>query len=141
MSRTRKGICIILGTVCIALGAIGVVVPGLPTTVFVIAASWFYSKSSPALDRRLRRTRWLGEALRRFEESRAMSARAKAIAIGSMWLGIAFGVTATISLHPALPTAMVASALVGSGVILIYVRTARSAATAPVAPPAAAAGR
>ena len=140
MSRTKRITFIVLGTVCVALGAIGVVVPGLPTTVFVIAASWLYSKSSPALDRRLRRTRWLGEALRRFEESRAMSVRAKAIAIGSMWLGIAFGLAATLSLHPAIPTAMVASGLVGTGVILFFVRTAR-ADTSPVAPPAAAASR
>lgn len=124
MTRTRRWTYAALGTLCVALGALGVVVPGLPTTVFVIAASWLYSRSCPALDRWLRRTRWLGEALARFEESRAMSVRAKAVAIGSMWAGIAFGVAVSSSLSPVIPAAMVISGLVGSGVILFYVRTA-----------------
>jgi hypothetical protein len=124
MSRAPRYAYAALGTICVALGILGVVVPGLPTTVFVIAASWLYSRSCPALDRWMRRTRWLGEALARFEESRAMTVRAKAVALGSMWTGIAFGVAVTAAMTPIVPAAMVVSGLVGSGVILSYVRTA-----------------
>lgn len=123
MTRTRRYAYAALGTLCMGLGALGVVVPGLPTTVFVIAASWLYSRSCPALDRWLRQTRWLGEVLTRFEEGRAMTMKAKALSIGSMWAGIAFGVAVTSAMTPIVPAAMIISGLVGSGVILFYVRT------------------
>ena len=38
------------GLVAVGLGSIGIVVPGLPTTVFFIAAAWAFSKSSPRLE-------------------------------------------------------------------------------------------
>ena len=39
-----------LGLVCVGLGLIGVVVPGLPTTGFMVAAAAAFSKSSPRLE-------------------------------------------------------------------------------------------
>src|SRR4029450_10740469 len=39
------------GLVAVALGAVGIVVPGLPTTVFFIIAAWCFSHSSPRLER------------------------------------------------------------------------------------------
>ena len=38
------------GLVCVAIGGIGVVVPGLPTTVFFVAATWCFARSSPRLE-------------------------------------------------------------------------------------------
>ena len=52
-----------LGVVSVALGIIGVFVPGLPTTVFVIAASYLFARSSPRLERWLEGNRWLGPSL------------------------------------------------------------------------------
>ena len=123
MSRTQRYIYAALGAACATLGAIGIFVPGLPTTVFLIAASWLFSKSCPVLDRWLRESRWLGEPLRRFEESRAMTARAKVLAIASMWAGIAVGAVATGGMTPLLPAGMITLGIVGSGVILFHVRT------------------
>jgi uncharacterized membrane protein YbaN (DUF454 family) len=34
---------------CLALGLIGVVVPGMPTTVFILLAAWAAARSSPRL--------------------------------------------------------------------------------------------
>ena len=36
---------------CLVLGVIGVVVPGLPSTVFVLLAGWAAARSSPRLYR------------------------------------------------------------------------------------------
>lgn len=43
-----------LGLVCFGLGAIGAMVPGMPTTVFLLMGSWLLTRSCPALERRLR---------------------------------------------------------------------------------------
>ena len=48
-----KTIYALLGTLCVGLGAIGTVVPGMPTTVFLIVAAWLYARSCPGLHRRL----------------------------------------------------------------------------------------
>jgi uncharacterized membrane protein YbaN (DUF454 family) len=51
-ARTRIVRCAwcIVGVLAVALGGVGIIVPGLPTTVFFIIAAWAFSKSSPRLE-------------------------------------------------------------------------------------------
>jgi len=60
----------------------------MPSTVFFIIALWAFSKSSPRLEHWLLSNRIFGPALRQWRETRTMSARAKAFALGGVWLGI-----------------------------------------------------
>ena len=69
------------------MAIIGVFVPGLPTTVFVIAASYLFARSSPRLERWLERNRWLGPPLQRFRQTRGMPRKSKVLALASMWTG------------------------------------------------------
>ena len=43
----RRGVWIVLGLLSVAVGGIGIVVPGLPTTVFFIMAAACFTRSSP----------------------------------------------------------------------------------------------
>ncbi len=45
-----------LGVLCVALGIVGVFLPGLPTTEFILAASYLFARSSPALEGMARAT-------------------------------------------------------------------------------------
>ena len=73
----RRAVFAALGVLCLALGIIGVFLPGLPATEFILAASYLFSRSSPALEGWLERHRWLGPMLRQFKETRGMPRRAR----------------------------------------------------------------
>ncbi|CAA2107028.1 Inner membrane protein YbaN [Variovorax paradoxus] len=62
---------------CLVLGLIGVVVPGMPTTVFILMAAWAAARSSPRLHRWLLNHRIFGPLLRNWENGRTVSRRAK----------------------------------------------------------------
>jgi uncharacterized protein len=61
-----------LGWSAVALAVAGVLVPGLPTTVFVLAASYCFSRSSPRFERWLRENPWLGPSLQRVARAGGM---------------------------------------------------------------------
>lgn len=65
------------------LGALGVVVPGLPTTPFLLLASWLFYRSSPRLQQRLLAS-WLGKYIRSYHCRGGMTVAQKAGAVGMM---------------------------------------------------------
>ena len=81
--RMKRYIYIILGLVAVGLGALGVVVPGLPTTPFILLASWLFYRSSPRLQQWLLRS-WLGKYIRGYQRRGGMTATQKAGAVGVM---------------------------------------------------------
>lgn len=104
-NRITKGILFSLGVLSVALGVIGLFLPLLPTTPFVLLAAWCFVKSSPKAHQWLQRQPGLGPALRDWEQSRSIRRKTKVTAIllilislGFMWckvqiLGLKIGVT------------------------------------------------
>ena len=83
----RKLLFILGGIISLLLGIVGIFVPGLPTTPFVLLSSWLFYKSSKRLHDWLHRS-WMGNYIRRYEEHRGMSKRAKLFSIFCMWVMI-----------------------------------------------------
>lgn len=82
-----------LGHASVGAAALGVVLPLLPTTPFLLLAVWAYGRASPALAERLRRDRRFGPALRRWQERGEVSRGAKrrafvALAAGAAVVGV-----------------------------------------------------
>tara|TARA_Y100000815_G_scaffold95839_1_gene84701 strand:- start:754 stop:1137 length:384 start_codon:yes stop_codon:yes gene_type:complete len=82
-----------LASVCIALGAIGVVLPGLPTTPFLLVAAWAGARGWPAMEARLLAHPKYGPLIRDWRTRRAVPRRAKwaasvvmASSVLSLWL-------------------------------------------------------
>jgi uncharacterized membrane protein YbaN (DUF454 family) len=112
-----------LGVLCVALGIIGVFVPGLPTTEFLLAASYLFARSSPRLEHWLESNRWFGPSLRRFRETRGMPRRTKMLALVSMWVGLSLSIYMLASVGVGAQIAAALLGVIGTGTILFLVRT------------------
>jgi uncharacterized membrane protein YbaN (DUF454 family) len=111
-----------LGWCAVGLAFAGVFLPGLPTTVFVIAASWLFARNSPRFHDWLRANRWFGPGLRRFQESGGMTRPMKA-ALTSMWVAIALSSLPLAAVHAAGALVTVALGGAGTAAIVYGVRT------------------
>lgn len=74
----------LLGLAAVALGFVGVFLPILPTTPFLIVAAWAFARSSPRLSAWLEAHPRLGPFLRDWREHRAIPTRAKLLAAAGM---------------------------------------------------------
>ena len=79
----KKYLYVGLGLLAVGLGTLGVVVPGLPTTPFLLLASWLFYRSSPKLQQWLLAS-WLGKYIRGYQRRGGMTATQKAGAVGVM---------------------------------------------------------
>jgi hypothetical protein len=106
-----------LGWCAVALAIGGVILPGLPTTVFVIAASYCFSRSSPRFERWLRENRWLGPVRERLSAG-GLSPSAKRAALAAMWTAILLSSIALAGIHRVLAAGTIGLGVVGSLSIL-----------------------
>jgi len=89
-SAPRRAVWIGLGSACVAVGAVGVVVPGLPTTPFLLLAASCYVRSSRTLYDRLLAHRTFGPLVRDFRETGCVPRRAKRLALTTMGVFVGF---------------------------------------------------
>ena len=78
----------VAGTACVVLGAIGIVLPILPTTPFLLAAAACYYKSSPRMHRWLLNNKWFGEYIRNYTEGKGLTKKTKITALALLWATI-----------------------------------------------------
>lgn len=76
---------IIIGTISLALGILGIFVPGLPTTPFLLLTAALYVRSSERLYNALISNRYLGKYILNYREKGGMAMKAKIYSISFMW--------------------------------------------------------
>lgn len=77
----------VLGYIAVALGAIGAFLPIMPTVPFLLLAVYFFARSSPELEQKILDHPHWGPQVLDWRERRAISRRAKTMAIGAMATG------------------------------------------------------
>ncbi|MFS7245549.1 DUF454 family protein [Rahnella inusitata] len=79
----KRVLLIILGWICVMLATLGVVLPLLPTTPFLLLAAWCFARSSPRFPHWLLHRSWFGSYLRHWQQHRALpkGAKPKAVAL------------------------------------------------------------
>jgi len=76
-SYIKRYLFITIGWLCVTLGAIGAVLPLLPTTPFLIVALACFSKSSPRFHAMLLNNKWFGSSLRQWETTHTIRRNVK----------------------------------------------------------------
>ena len=85
-------IYILLGTIFLIIGSIGIIVPGLPTTPFLLLTAFFYIRSSRKLYDWLLNHKFLSKYIYVFVENKSMPLHSKIIAIGMMLVMVSISV-------------------------------------------------
>jgi len=113
---------LVAGMVAVGVGAVGVVVPGLPTTVFFIVAASCFARSSPRFERWVLNLPKIGPMVRDHRSGLGMPRRVKAIALAMMWTAILLSSLA-LRQRPVIVAVLVVAGLVGTAYILLRVPT------------------
>ena len=114
-----KYLLIILGSICLVLGVIGIFLPLLPTTPFLLLAAALYVRSSDKLYQWLIRQKYLGNYIRNFREHRAIPLHAKILSISMIWITLVY-CAITISEHIAIKALFIVLAASVTWHILTY---------------------
>jgi uncharacterized membrane protein YbaN (DUF454 family) len=118
MNRLYRGLLIAVGTVSVGLGVLGILLPVLPTTPFLLLAAWCYARSSERFHLWLLSNRWFGGYIRNFREGRGMPLRQKAVTLAILWVTAGFTVAVVLSA----PWARAAVLLIAGAVSVYLVR-------------------
>lgn len=86
--RALRGLFAGLGLFFCGVGLLGVFIPGLPSTVFILIASYFFARSSPRFYNWLMNHRLFGPLIRDWRAGRGLSRRAKLAAVATIALTI-----------------------------------------------------
>lgn len=80
------------------LGVIGIILPLLPTTPFLLLSASCYAKSSDKLYQWLIENRWFGKYIKSIRRGEGIPLRVKITAISMLWLTIGFSVLFVIEM-------------------------------------------
>ena len=110
---------LILGLLLTAIGLIGILVPGLPTTIFMILAAACYFRSSQKLYNWVINHKYFGSHVKNYRDGKGMPLKAKSISLLMMWsfvfYAVFFGITSKIL---AVKFLILLAALIGTKTIL-----------------------
>lgn len=85
-----KVVLIVAGTIFLLLGIIGILLPLLPTTPFLLLAASCYAKSSTRLYNWLLENRWFGKYIKNIREGHGIPLKVKISVITLLWIAIGF---------------------------------------------------
>jgi uncharacterized membrane protein YbaN (DUF454 family) len=120
-NKLKRRLFVIAGTVALIFGVVGIILPVLPTTPFLLLAAICYMRGSQRLYNALLRNRFVGNYVRNYLEGRGMSLTNKIWTISLLWITIlctAFLVTESLVIR-----IILAVVLIGVTVHILLIRT------------------
>jgi uncharacterized membrane protein YbaN (DUF454 family) len=113
---------LVVGLISVGIGSIGIVVPGLPTTVFFIVAAWCFARSSPRFEAWVLGLPKIGPMVQDHRAGLGMPRRAKVVAVTMMLSAVTLSAAFNWG-RTALVVVLVVAGLIGSAVVTWRVPT------------------
>ncbi|MDA3820306.1 MAG: YbaN family protein [Candidatus Delongbacteria bacterium] len=124
MKSITKAILILLGSISLFLGALGIFIPGLPTTPFLLLSAGLYSHSSTKLYNMVITNKLLGPYIINYHRNKCMTLKLKIYSISLMWIMITL--SCVLFIKSTLPMFLVlALGIVGTFVMGFVIKTCR----------------
>ena len=86
----KRILFIVAGTICLGLGALGIILPLLPTTPFLLLTAACYMRGSDRMYQWLLNNKWFGTYIRNYREGKGIPLRGKISALVLLWTTISF---------------------------------------------------
>lgn len=80
-----RPVLILLGTISLVIGLVGIVVPGLPTTPFLLLTAGLYLKGSKRLHQKLINNPYVGKYILDYQSRKGLTKKQKTYALSMMW--------------------------------------------------------
>jgi uncharacterized membrane protein YbaN (DUF454 family) len=91
-NRVVRALWTTAGSIFLGLGIIGIILPLLPTTPFLLLAAYCYLRGSEKMHTWLLGNKWFGEYIKNYQEKRGIPLKVKVWAISVLWITIAISV-------------------------------------------------
>ncbi len=92
-----KSLLLLLGFIFVGLGFIGIIIPGMPTTVFMILAAACFAKSSPKFEQWILDLPGIGRLVKDHRDGLGMPQKSKVAAIAMMVIAVTLSITFAIT--------------------------------------------
>lgn len=120
-NRSIRGILIIAGTIFAGLGILGIFLPLLPATPFLLLAAACYARSSKRFYNWLLNTKWLGNYIKNYSEGKGIPLKVKVLSISLLWITIIF--SAVFIIHILFVRIILILIAIGVTIHILHIRT------------------
>jgi uncharacterized protein len=103
--KLAKGLWLVAGLICLSFGVLGIVLPILPTTPFLLATAACFCKSSDRMYSWLLNNRLFGSYIRNYKEGKGLGLKTKITTLSFLWVTI--GISIVFFLEGLLPSNLV----------------------------------
>jgi uncharacterized membrane protein YbaN (DUF454 family) len=90
INKFVRALFFIAGTITLVLGAVGIVLPVLPTTPFLLLALACYLRSSERMTSWMLNNRYFGKYIRNYKEGKGIPLKTKLFALTILWIAIVY---------------------------------------------------
>lgn len=112
---------IIAGTIFVGLGIVGIFVPVLPTTPFLLLAAACYARSSQRFYGWLLNNKWFGSYIRNYLERKGVPLKVKVLTIALLWITI--GSSVAFAVHSSVARLILVLVAIGVSIHILSIRT------------------
>ncbi|MFD2760055.1 YbaN family protein [Lentibacillus juripiscarius] len=98
MKQLKKIVLIIAGSISLALGMLGIILPLVPTTPLLLLAAACYVRSSDNLYNWLLSNKYFGSYIQNYRDGKGIPLKAKVIGVSTLWIAMAYSILFVVPL-------------------------------------------